>query len=176
MKLTKSLIVICLFVSFLACSEKDDIPTIRFSKEIVLGSFNIRSINEEIEATVITSDVEVGVSKTKNRADTFEVDFSLNNDNTYTVSGKYRKISTVTPTGKSSETFATIVVFNDSGTFSVNENENTVTFSATTDEFLNGTYLVVDFDEDAFTLQKETVTIDNQITLTSDLEITFVSN
>lgn len=124
---------------------------------------------------MITSDVEVEVSKTKNRADTFQIDFVLNNDNTYTASGEYRKISTVTPTGKSSETTATIISITDSGTFSVNESENTVTFIATTQEFLNGTYLVTSVLDEGFILQKEAVTTQDQITLTSNIEIAFIS-
>ncbi|MDB2385586.1 hypothetical protein N9V96_03865 [Polaribacter sp.] len=173
MKSTQKILLFCITLLLLNCSEKEDMPTILFSKDIVIGTFDIQNIDEEIEATVITSDIEVEVSNTKSTADTFEVSFILNNDNSYTASGKYRKISTVSPTGQSSTTSATIIVFSDSGTFSVDENENTITFFATTQEFLNGTYLVADFEEDSFTLQKETVTVDAQITSTSNLEITF---
>lgn len=173
MKLAQTFLFLCSVVFFLSCTEKNETPTLVFSKDIVLGTFNITSISEEIEDTVITSGVEVDVSKTKNRADTFEVDFTLNNNNTYSASGRYRKIITVTPTGKSSETSATIIVFSDSGTFSVDEIENTITFTASTEEFLNGTYFVTDFNTNGFTLEKETVTVNGQITSTSNLEIAF---
>lgn len=149
-------------------------PKLPFSESNIIGTFNIQSINEEIIATVVTSDVEVEVSRTKSRADTFEVDFTLNDDGTYTVSGAYRKINTVTPTGKSSETTATIITITDSGVFSVNKIENKVTFNAKTKEFLNGTYLVTDFSDKMFTLQKEDVTVKDQITANSDIEISFV--
>lgn len=174
MKLTKYLVITCLFISFFGCTEKKELPELPFSESNVIGTFNIRSINEEIIATVITSDVEVEVSRTKSRADTFEVNFILKDDGTYTVSGAYRKINTVTPTGQSSETTATIITLTDSGIFLVNEIENKITFTAKTKDFLDGTYLVSDFSEENFTLQKETITVQDQITAASDIEISFV--
>ena len=173
MKTARTILFFCFAILVFSCTEKEEAIKLAFSKDVVLGTFNITSINEEIEDTVLTSGVEVNVSKTKSRADTFEVDFTLNRDNTYTASGKYRKIITVTPTGKSSETLATIIVFSDSGKFSLNENENTITFDASSEEFLNGTYLVTSFDGSSFSLQKEKVTVIDQITSTSDIEITF---
>lgn len=173
MKTARTILFFCFAILVFSCTEKEEAIKLSFSKDVVLGTFNIASINEEIEDTVLTSGVEVNVSKTKSRADTFEVDFTLNTDNTYTASGKYRKIITVTPTGLSSETSATIIVFSDSGTFSLNENENTITFDASSEEFLNGTYLVTSFDGSSFSLQKEEVTVIDQITSTSDIEITF---
>lgn len=174
MKFTKHLITTCLFISFLSCTEKKELPELPFSESNVIGEFNMLSVDEQIIATVITSDVEVEVSRTKSRADTFEINFILNDDGTYTVSGAYRKINTVTPTGQSSETTATIITLTDSGTFLVNEIENKITFTAKTKEFLDGTYLVSDFTEESFTLQKETITVQDQITATSDIEISFV--
>lgn len=174
MKLIKYLMIICFFFSFLSCTEKKELPELPFSESNIIGSFKIQEINEKITTTVVTSGIEVEVAKTKSRADTFEVEFILNNDNTYTVSGAYRKINTVTPTGKSSETSATIITITDSGIFSVDETENKVTFSSQTKAFLEGTYLVTDFSEQRFALQKDEVTVQDQITAISDIEISFV--
>lgn len=174
MKRIKYLIATCFFLSFLNCTEKKEVPQLPFSESTIVGVFNIQGISEKTTTTVVASGVEVEVAKTKSRADTFEVELTLNNDNTYSVSGAYRKINTVTPTGKSSKTSATIITITDSGIFSVDEAENKVTFSAKTKEFLEGTYLVTDFYEERFTLQKEAVTLQDQITTSSNIEITFV--
>jgi hypothetical protein len=175
MKLFKKLLVV-LFVVFIAsCSSNDTTNEIyNLTNANIAGTYNIGSLNIDLKATAITSGVPVTISTAKNIGDTFQVDFVMNVNGTYTASGQYRVVTTVTPITGAPITNSEIVVFSDSGSYNVNATTNEIGFTSKTDEFLDGTFKVTVFNENTFTLTQEFEEVDGSITTNGDAEVSFV--
>lgn len=176
MKLMKFVFVLCIALSFTSCSEETNPPSVPFTLSVdnLAGTYNISAYNSDIVNTVIIQDATVNVSNAKKVGDTFQVDFILKNDGTYTAEGRYRIIGTVTPVGQNSIVTPDIIVFSDSGTFTINIADGLINFNATTNEFLKGELSFVAFNENSFSLTQQTEVVDAQITSTANTTISFV--
>ena len=66
------------------------------------GDYDITVLNIDIETTAEVAGVAVTISNTAIVGDTFQVDVIINANGTYSASGQYRVVSTVTPVGTAS--------------------------------------------------------------------------
>ena len=83
------------------------------------------------------------------------MDVVFNTNGTYTAGGQYRVTSTVTPVATPPVTNTEIIVFNDSGSYSINSDENTITFMIQDQALLSGTFNVSDFNENSISLTQQ---------------------
>lgn len=175
MKLLKLIFVLFVVTTLTNCSSNDTVPTLTLSTNSIAGTYNISSFNSEaVLSTEVTPGISATISTVKIVGDTFQIDFTLNTDGSYTSSGQYRIETTVAPVTGNPVTTPSIVNFSDSGNFSINSNNNTITFSSSTDEFLSGTFEVVSFNDTSFGLSQETEEINDPITTTINTNISFV--
>jgi len=83
------------------------------------------------------------------------VDVVFNANGTYTAGGQYRVTSTVTPVATPPVTNTEIIVFNNSGSYSINTDENTITFMVHDQALLSCTFNVADFNENSISLAQQ---------------------
>lgn len=174
MKIFKIVFALIIALNLSSCGD-DSTTELPFTLSVsnIAGTYNISSYNSDIVNTVVTQDATVTVSNAKKVGDTFQVNFTLNANGTYTAEGRYRIIGTVTPVGKNPIVTPDIIVFSDSGDFSVNIADGTINFNSTTDEFLKGELRFVSFNESSFSLTQQTEEIDAQITAAINTTISF---
>ena len=103
------------------------------SNDNIAGTYNINSFNIETNVTSVTDvagvEVPFTVDTSTSEGDTFQVIFVLNANGSYTASGQYRVVSVVIPAVGSQFTNTEIIDFTDSGSYSLNTVNNTITFT-----------------------------------------------
>jgi hypothetical protein len=166
MKNIKFILFLFLSITILSCSDNDNsVPAFALSNANIAGTYNMSSFNIDIKASTVVSKVTVPVSTGKNVGDTFQINFILNANGSYTVDGQYRVVSTITPTGMTPITNTEIIDIDDSGSFSINTTNNTINFISSKDDFLDGTFEIKTFNENSFSIEEETQETDGNITV-----------
>jgi hypothetical protein len=155
MKTLKFILFTLIATTILSCSDNSTEPAFILSNESLAGDYDIAVLNIDIETTAEVAGVAVTISNTAIVGDTFQVDVIFNTDGTYSASGQYRVVSTVTPVGTAPITDTEIIVFSDSGSYSVNAVDDTITFMALGDVLLAGTFNVTVFNETSVTLSQQ---------------------
>ena len=178
MKLLKFVFVLFVTVSFTSCSdsETDAIPFV-LSNANISGAYNISSINLDTKVTSVTdvSGVPVPfVATSTSTGDTFDFEFILKADGTYTASGLYRIVSVITPALGDKVTNSEIISITDSGTFTLNTIDAQITFFSALDDFLNGTFNILIFNETVLSLYQEMEEVDDAVTTEINANISFI--
>ena len=176
-------IIIVLFISGLItnCSNDSEEPTIILSNANIAGIYSITNLNVD---TKVTSKTEVGgviipgdVATTKSIGDTFQIDFELTENETFTAAGQYRANKTVASAGNSVTVLdPLILVVDTSGSFEIDTTNNTIKFSSSVGDFINGTFNVVTFNETSLVLYQEAEQIIDPITTEIKTTIHFKRN
>jgi hypothetical protein len=176
MKNIKFILILFLFVSITGCSDNASAPPFSLSATNMAGNYDIGAINAEEEETATSnSGTVVNVSTTTFVGDSFDdINFALNTNGTYTASGKYRIVITETPNGGAPVNDFEIVVFDATGSYQINNIDNTITFNPSTGDFLEGLFTVVTFTETSITMTQEETDIDGGITTTLEASISLV--
>ena len=161
MKFSKVIIILIISVLVVNCDNDSEEPTIILSNANIAGIYSITNLNVD---TKVTSKTEVGgviipgdVATTKSIGDTFQIDFELTENETFTAAGQYRANKTVTSTAGNSVTVLDplILVVDTSGSFEIDTTNNTIKFSSSVGDFINGTFNVVTFNETSLVLYQE---------------------
>lgn len=173
MKSLKFILFLCLSATILGCSSSDSEPPFILSNANIAGTYNISSLSINAKATAVTSGVPVTISNATSVGDVFQFNFILNVDGSYTASGQYVIVSTVTPVGSAPITDTSIINIDDSGTYQINTTNNTITFTSSTGDFIEGTLNVVTFNETTVSLTQEIEEIDDPITTEISASISF---
>ena len=159
MKTLKFILFTLIATTILSCSDNSTEPAFILSNESLAGDYDIAVLNIDIETTAEVAGVAVTISNTAIVGDTFQVDVIINANGTYSASGQYRVVSTVTPVGTAPITDTEIIVFSDSGSYSINAVDDTITFMPVvyplSDAFLAGTFNVTVFNETSVTLSQQ---------------------
>jgi hypothetical protein len=173
MKNLKFILFLLVSAIILSCSDDNSEPPFILSNANIAGTYNISSLSIDAKATAVTSGIPVTISNATTVGDTFQFNFVLNANGNYTASGQYRILSTVTPIGSSPITDISIINTDDSGTYQINSSNNTITFTSSTGDFIEGTLNVVIFNENTFSLAQEIEEVDGPITNTINASISF---
>ena len=180
MKLFKFILVLFVTVSISSCSEDPREPTILLSNANIAGTHSINSFNLD---TKVTSETDVSgvsvpfdIATSAGYGDTFQINFELTENGTYTLIGQYRLLSTITPAIGNQVSKISILSVDDSGTYEIDTTNNTITFTSSLDAFLSGTFNVVTFNETAIVLRQEKEEVLAPITTQIKTNIRFERN
>jgi hypothetical protein len=155
MKIFKFTLIALITTAILSCSDNSYESELELTNESLAGNHNITILNIDIESSAEVAGVPVTISNTTIDGDTFQVDVVFNTNGTYTAGGQYRVTSTVTPVATAPVTNTEIIVFNNSGSYSINTDENTITFMVQDQALLSGTFNVADFNENSISLDQQ---------------------
>ena len=155
MKIFKFTLIALITTAILSCSDNSYESKLELTNESLAGNHNITILNIDIESSAEVAGVPVTISNTTIDGDTFQVDVVFNTNGTYTAGGQYRVTSTVTPVATAPVTNTEIIVFNNSGSYSINTDENTITFMVQDQALLSGTFNVADFNENSISLDQQ---------------------
>ena len=126
MNLVKKIFVVMMIVSLAACKSDDDgAAQFLLTIDNLVGNHDITSYESYEEDTYIINNVPV-VSTITTIGDTFQVTLKLNADQTYLLAGQFR-ITETTVVGNETLIDTEILVLNETGTFTVNANDLTIT-------------------------------------------------
>lgn len=177
MKFLKYILILFISISITSCSDaSSDLPFV-LSTANIAGNYNINSLSTDTKVTSVTEVsgilIPLTVATSTITGDTFQVDFVLNGNGTYTASGQYRIVSVVTPAVGSQITNSEILVFTDSGSYQLNTTDNTLTLISSTGDFIAGTMNIVTFNETTVSLSQEMETVVDATTTEINSRISF---
>lgn len=181
MKLLKFIFLLCITVSITSCndssSDETEIP-LNLSNKNIAGTYNINSIIINTKVTSVTEvsgvSVPYNIASSISTGDTFQFAFTLNSNGTYTASGQYRIVSTITPEVGKEVTNLEIISSTDSGTFALNSVDAKITFTSSTTGFLSGTFHILIFNETTLSLNQEIAEVEDAITREIKTNISFI--
>ncbi len=171
MKIIKKLAVLSLVFMMFACKSDDEGNQFLLSYENMTGIYDLVWFNGVVETTVEVEGIPV-TAVTTVVGDTFQVDTMFNQNGTYSIEGEYRTTTTTT-VGDDTETDTEIIVVDDTGTYQIDANDQTVTIMSDLDDF-EGTFDVTLFNENEVRLVKEESYIEDDATIDSIFELRFV--
>lgn len=158
--------MVALVTAFSSCNNDDDSPTVELSNANLAGTYEITFYQGDSETTVEASNG----SKVVTEKESFKTDsytnaiFNFNQNGTFTSSGSYRIEVTKTVTGAAPQTNSAVEILDESGTYSLNKANKTIT--------INGnTYDVVLFDGDRLYITGTEEDVDGDFTTVSEWEI-----
>ena len=180
MKLLKFIFFLCVATSITSCSdnETDAMPFV-LSNANISGAYNISSLNVDVKSTSVidVSGVPVPITAASSTiGDTFDVEFILKADGTYTASGLYRTVTVITTAieDEGEQTFSEIKSITASGTFTLNTTDAQITFFSALDNFLSGTFNILIFNETVLSLNQEKEEVDDATTAEINMSIRFI--
>ncbi|MCB0464107.1 MAG: hypothetical protein KDC78_00320 [Aequorivita sp.] len=173
MKLTKLIFLFVLTLAAVSCSKDDnnDPEPYNLTNANLAGTYKISAVSGNSTSTTNVSGTTVTIATTTVVGDTFQVSIIFNENGTYTATGQYRIVTTITPTGQDPIVSEEILVVDSSGSYSVNSSNQTITFNSNDDSFVEGLFDVTLFNNTTFNLMQEDVTTDGGITTTSEANI-----
>lgn len=171
MKTFKFILFALIATTILSCAENNSEPELNLSNENIAGAYNISSLVIDTETRATTSGITVTVANTSSIGDTFQVNLIFNEDGTYTSSGQFRIVSTITPIGQNPITDSEIIVFSDAGSYSTNAVDNTISFMAQDNALIEGTFNVIIFNETTVSLNQEAEETIGELTSSINMNI-----
>lgn len=177
MKLFKIIFFICITATLSSCGDSDDGEDFTLSNTNIAGTYEMNAYRaEKSEDATSSSGSSVNLSKTVTVGDTFQLNLVLSAAGTYTASGQYRTVATITPNGENSSEESKIVVVDVSGTYQLNAVDKTLVFNPQNDDFFKGLFTIKTFNENSLRLEQENLEVDGSITNTTELKAGFTKN
>ena len=172
MKFSKILLLLVIAVSIVSCKSDDDgVVAFTLSNTNIAGTHALNFFLVNLDQSLEFNGIPV-TSNTSIVGDTFQVTAVFGDNGTYTISGQYRIVATVT-VGGISETDTEIIVLDDSGTYQINTTDQTITMSGL-NELGDGVFDVELFNETEFRLTQTISETTPDITSTTTTELRFV--
>jgi hypothetical protein len=174
MKLLKFILFLCVVISITSCSDDETAPNFTLSSANLVGNYEMNSLEAQgSEDATSSSGATVNLTNTSTVGDTFQLDFALNANGTYTASGQYRTVSTITPNGGTPSEESTIIVINATGSYQLNS-DNTVTFNPQTGDFFEGIFTIKTFNETSVILGQDQEEVQGNTTFTAKVTVGFI--
>ena len=174
MKSLQTRIFLFLLVSLLGCSNSSETVVFNLTNDNLAGTYNVSSLNKEEKQTATSAGTVVTISTAITTGDTFQVTFSIDKNGTYTSAGQYRIVTKTTPNGGATVEESKIINFSTTGSYTINNAKNTITFTANNEDFLEGEYTIETFNETILTISYTGVNVIGGITLSDKGTIGFV--
>lgn len=152
MRNLKFIMLLALMVAFVSCSSDDDNGSNKYTKENLLGKYELKSFSSKQVKTIEVEGFEIE-TKTTSEGDTFNLSYLFANNNEVTLNGNFR-IQEVKKQGSNSS----------DSTYIVNHNEEVLSFMVNEDQKLltidGKEYEVKGFSSNGFELRHEESGID----------------
>ncbi|NNM22980.1 MAG: hypothetical protein HKO54_05455 [Flavobacteriaceae bacterium] len=174
MKPIKNLLILIIAIPMLLACKKDDNggeSAFLLSKANIAGSHDLTYLTSNIEQTFEVNGIPVN-STTTIVGDTFQVVVVFSEDGTYAAEGQYRITTTITVAGMT-ETDTEIIVLDETGTFQLDANTQTITFDGGS-EFGDGTFEFALFNENEMRITQSLAIDENGATGDAETEVRFV--
>ena len=170
MKNLKIIAIAFLAVTTLFACKKDDDNDNSFllSNTNLAGTHDLTLFAGTIETTTEFKGVPITANTTV-VGDTFQVVFNIADNGTYTVDGQYRLTTSVTVAGQTETDTEIIDIDNESGTYNIDANAQTVTFAGV--DGIDTTFDVTLFTENEIRLVSMETETSPTITSNTTLEI-----
>lgn len=171
MNITKFLLVMFLAVATVSCNKDDDgggDTPFTLTNTNLSGTYKISSASATSISTTNVAGSTVTVATTTVVGDTFQVSIIFNENGSYTATGQYRIVTTITPTGGAPIVTEEILVVDSSGTYSLNSSSQTILINSNDDSFVDGLFDVALFNETTVNLTQEDISVEGGITTTTD--------
>ena len=171
MKPIKHLLILFISVTFFtSCGNDDDGDTsFLLSEENLAGSYEFISLIGTTTTTGTIGGIPVTAEATA-IGDTFQVEFIINDNNTFSIEGQLRITTTVTAAGQS-ETDAEILVIDDTGSYVLDADEQTIQLFSNTGDLIEGLFSITLFNENQVTLVQTSSSEDDEISVESEIEL-----
>mgnify|MGYP000005820010 CR=1 FL=1 len=169
------MVLLVAFSLFNCNSNNEERPIFVLSKSNLVGIHEIESFILDTKTTTEVSGFPV-VINSNSVGNLFQVELIFNADDTYSLKGEYAVTTTITSAGSQPVVNEEILIVNESGTFSVNNTENTISFISPEAAFLTGTLTVSGLSEEKLSLLQtveETISLRNTL-IEADLKISFL--
>jgi hypothetical protein len=171
MRILKKIFLFSFIFLMFACKSDDEGNQFLLSYENLAGLYDLVYLNGNIETTIEIQGIPV-TAVTIIEGSTFQVDATFNQNGTYSLEGEYL-VTITTTAGGSTETDSEIIVVDDTGTFQIDANEQTITITSSVDE-LDGTFDVTLFNENQLRLVQEESYTEGDASIDSIIEVRFV--
>lgn len=143
------------FITFGCSSDGDNAPSFTLSTSNIAGSYNISGLNVSTDITTSSNNIPIKVATASTNGDLFKVDVEMMPNGTYTMKGSYTTEYKLTPVVGNPVETRDIVNIDNSGSFTINTTNKTITFSGAVIQNLSGTLEVKVFNETGFSLFQE---------------------
>lgn len=174
MKILKFILVLLITTSITSCGDNDsDEPSFILSNANLAGTYNIKSFSENSKITTVISGFPISVNSSST-GDIFQVDFIINADGSYTISGQYTVVTKLTSLGSNPVTNSEILLVDDFGTYQINSINGTITFNSTIGDFIEGTLIVETFNDTTINLRQEKEEIEGDTTTEINSNFSFI--
>lgn len=162
-------------IALISCSDNDtNIVALDLSVTNASGTYKISNLKADVTNTTVTQGATVTISTAKITSDTYEIDFVLNTNGTFTVKGQYREINTVTAANGAVTVTPKIINIDNSGSYTISTVNRSINFNAVNNNLLKGEFDVNFFNENTLTLTQDSEVVDGAITTATTTNIVFV--
>jgi hypothetical protein len=155
MKNLKLILFLFISASLLSCGDDNNTPAFPLSNVNIAGNYDISNLVVSTDITTTLNGVPLKIGTATTTGDLFKVDVVMNADGTYNVEGSYTVIARLAPVVGNPVETRDIIDIENSGTFTLNTTNNTITFSEGLVRDLTGTLEVQLFNETSFSLFQE---------------------
>jgi hypothetical protein len=174
MKILKFIFFLCVVTSITSCDDDETAPNFPLSSANLVGNYEMNNLEAQgSEDATSSSGATVNLTNTSTVGDTFQLDFALNANGTYTASGQYRTVSTITPNGGTPSEESAIIVINATGSYQLNS-DNTITFNPQTGDFFEGIFTIKTFNETSVILGQDQEEVQGNTTFTAKVTVGFI--
>jgi hypothetical protein len=155
MKNLKYALILFVSLALNSCGDDNNTPSYILSNANIAGSYDIANLDISTNITTTTNSIPITVATASTVGNLFKVDVEMFANGTYTMVGSYTTTYKLTPVVGSATEIEDIVNIDNSGEFTINTANNTITFSNGLLEDLSGTLEVQVFNENSFNLYQE---------------------
>lgn len=176
MKLTKLVFLFSLAIATVSCSKNDDDNApdpYTLSTTNFVDSYKMKFLEiKEVETITFGNGTTSTSTSTKVGSVFQNVNYAFNSNHTFTATGLYNTVTTVTDTGGTSTVGDPVIVsLNQSGTYTLNIANSTLTI--TDDEGESSAFEIKDYTETGMTLYSENTTLLNNSSTKTTTEYRF---
>ena len=174
MKVLKFIFFLCVVTSITSCSDDETAPKFPLSSANLVGNYEMNNLETQVsEDATSSSGATVNLTNTSTIGDTFQLDFVLNTDGTYTAFGKYRTVSTIIPNGGTPSEESDIIIIDATGSYQLNS-DNTISFNPQTGDFFDGIFTIKTFNETSVILSQDQEEVQGNTSFTAKVTVGFI--
>ncbi len=175
MKLTKFLFLFTLAIAAVSCNKDDDnsVDPYTLSTTNFVDTYKLKFLEVKEVETVTFNNGTTSTSSSVTVGSVFQnTNFVFNADNTFTASGLFNTVTTVTNPDGSTETGTTVIVnLDESGTYILNTTSNKLTVTDSSGTV--SAYDITKYTETEMTLYSEETTTSGNSSTTTTVEYRF---
>ncbi len=168
MKILKIILALIMIVSIASCSSDDDNNQLLLTNANLAGVYGIDYLKTVDIETIVFNGIPV-TSTTTTEGDTFQIDWTFTENGTFTIEGQYRQVS-ITVIGNDTTTNTEILLINETGTYVLNANNQTIALAFDSDEDTQ-VYDIELFNENNLQIRFEESFVEEDFTSEFSIEI-----